>query len=141
MNHTVTSLTKIANELTEWVEALELENEKLKSSLEEQHKTASVAAPAVPIVSDATALETCQALVKAGALTAEQVDLAKEGFLNDPAAAHRTIAGILEAFQKQASVLSEQEVDLSGGQTVDGMQIRKTAQDDCFEVMRKILNT
>ena len=140
MNQTIASLHKTAEELVEWVAALEGENSQLKTCLEEQHKEASQKAPVAPVVSEDVAEETCQALVKAGALTEDQVALVKEGFITDPSAAHRAIIGILDSRSNNTKEAASQEFDLSGGQTVGSSQFRKSAEDECFENMRKILN-
>ncbi len=138
MNQTEQALTKIAEELIDWTDALESENLQLKEQLASQQKQASQAVPVAPVVSEAVANETCQALVSAGALTSDQVDLVKQGFLKDPAAAHRAIVGILNS---RSDITKEaREFDLSGGQTVNSEKLRKTAADTCFDNMRRILN-
>lgn len=124
MDEALDKMTKLANELCDQLEKAEAENKSLKEQLA-QSKTASVA-PTAPVV-DADVVEaTCDALVKAGSITADQVAECKEAFTNDPSAAHRVLVQILNApaQEKTASV----EADLSGGTLVGG--IAKEASDD-----------
>jgi predicted phage gp36 major capsid-like protein len=109
-------MTKLANDLCDQLEKVEAENKSLKEQLA-QVKTASEA-PKDPVVSAEVVQATCDALVKAGSISAEQVEDCKKAFTEDPEAAHRTLVQILNApaQEKTASV----EADLSGGTLVSG---------------------
>ena len=126
MDEALEKMTKLANDLCDQLEKAEAENKSLKEQLDAQTKTAS-AAPAEVLAPSAEAVQaTCDALVKAGRLEQDQVELCKEAFMKDPDAAHRTLVQILNApaQEKTASV----EADLSGGTLVGG--IAKEASDD-----------
>lgn len=116
MDEALEQMTKLANELCDQLEKVEAENKSLKEQLA-QVKTASEA-PAAPVVSAEVVQATCDALVKAGSISAEQVEDCKKAFTEDPEAAHRTLVQILNApaQEKTASV----EADLSGGTLVSG---------------------
>ena len=126
MDEALEKMTKLANELCDQLEKAEAENKSLKAQLS-QAKTAS-AAPVqqAPVASAEAVQATCDALVKAGRLEQDQVELCKEAFMKDPDAAHRTLVQILNApaQEKTASV----EADLSGGTLVGG--IAKEASED-----------
>lgn len=136
MDSNVEKLTKLAEELTDRVDALEKENAQLKA----QAKQASVpvAAPA-PVVSEKVASETCERLVKAGGITQEQVAQTKEAFLKDPEAVHRTLQVVLDGQTQVKQANASETIDLSGGRLVDGDALRKDAQADCLERMSQIL--
>jgi len=116
MDEALEQMTKLANELCDQLEKTEAENKSLKAQLA-QVKTASEA-PKAPVVSAEVVQATCDALVKAGSISAEQVEDCKKAFTEDPEAAHRTLVQILNApaQEKTASV----EADLSGGTLVSG---------------------
>jgi len=117
MDEALEKMTKLANDLCDQLEKAEAENKSLKEQLT-QSKTASAAPANAPVVSADVAQATCDAMVNAGRLTAEQVDLVKKAFMEDPDAIHRAVVEILNApaQEKTASV----EADLSGGTLVSG---------------------
>ena len=114
MDEALEKMTKLANDLCDQLEKAEAENKSLKEQLA-QSKTASEV-PAAPVVSAEVVQETCDALVKAGRLDADQVELCKEAFMKDPDAAHRTIVQLLNAPAQEKTASSE--ADLSGGTLV-----------------------
>lgn len=118
MDEALEKMTKLASELCDKLEAAEAENKSLKEQLE-QVKTASAApADAPAALSDDVVQATCDALVKAGSITTEQVADCKEAFNKDPEAVHRTLVQILNA-PAQTKVASFEE-DVSGGTLVNG---------------------
>lgn len=133
MDSNINELVKLASELTAHVEALETENLQLM----QQQKNASAGVPA-STVSEYTAANTCNKLVRAGLLSEDQTPHVKRAFLLDPEAAHRTISGILDAFasSKTASAVSP---DFTGGRLVDDAGLGKTASEDCIDRMQRIL--
>lgn len=131
-------LAKLAEDLTNRVEFLEKENAELRKSVQE--KTASQQVIKVgPVVSDEVAQATCDALVKAGALTEDQVAETKRAFIEDAEAAHRTICGILDAQAQTKSASDTSDVNLNGGTLVAGSVLSKTAEEDCLDRMQSIL--
>ena len=120
MDEALEKMTKLANGLCDQLEKVEAENELLKTRLAEQLKIASEAEPqqVVKTASADVVQATCDALVKAGSISADQVEDCKKAFIEDPEAAHRTLVEILNApaQEKTASV----EADLSGGTLVSG---------------------
>ena len=116
MDEALDKMTKLANELCDQLEKAEAENKSLKEQLA-QTKTASEVPPA-PVVSAEVAQATCDAMVKAGCLTADQVELVKQAFTTDPDAIHRAVVELLNApaQEKTAAI----EADLSGGTLVGG---------------------
>jgi myo-inositol-1-phosphate synthase len=126
MDETLEKMTKLANDLCDQLEKVEAENQSLKEQLQ-QSKTASAAATA-PVVSADVAQATCDAMVNAGRITAEQVELVKKAFIEDPSAIHRAVVEILNApaQEKTANV----EEDLSGGTLVNGST--KEASSDIY---------
>ena len=135
MDDALEKMTKLANDLCDQLERVEAENKSLKEQLEAQTKTASAAPAAAPVASAEAVQATCEALVKAGRLEADQVDLCKEAFLKDPDAAHRTIVQLLTApaQEKAASV----EEDVSGGTLVNGSAAAES--EDKYAAMFRIL--
>ena len=135
MDDALEKMTKLANDLCDQLERVEAENKSLKEQLEAQTKTASAAPAETPVASAEAVQATCEALVKAGRLEADQVDLCKEAFLKDPDAAHRTIVQLLTApaQEKAASV----EEDVSGGTLVNGSAT--AAPEDKYAEMFRIL--
>ena len=117
MDKALEQMTKLANELCDKLEAAEAENKSLKEQLEQQTKSASEV-PAAPVASEEVVQKTCEALVKAGRLEADQVELCKEAFLKDPDAAHRTIVQLLNAPAQEKTAHVEE--DVSGGKLVTG---------------------
>ena len=116
MDEALDKMTKLANELCDQLEKAEAENKSLKEQLA-QVKTASVAEPAkAPVVSAEVAQATCDAMVKAGCLTADQVELVKQAFTEDPDAIHRAVVELLNAPAQEKTASSE--ADLSGGTLV-----------------------
>lgn len=116
-------MTKLANELCDKLEATEAENKSLKEQLA-QVKTASAAPAEAPTLSEEVVQATCDALVKAGSITAEQVADCKEAFNKDPEAVHRTLVQILNA-PAQTKVAHSEE-DVSGGTLVNGTPAAET---------------
>ena len=133
MDETLEKMTKLANDLCEQLEKVEAEKADLQEQLK-QSKTAS-AAPAAPVVSADVAQATCDALVNAGRITAEQVELVKKAFMEDPSAIHRAAIEILNA-PAQEKKASESE-DVSGG-TLAG--VPKKTDEDPFSLVYKILD-
>lgn len=131
MDEALDKMTKLANELCDKLEAAEAENKSLKEQLA-QTKTAS-AAPA-PCASAEVVQATCDALVKAGRLEADQVELCKEAFLKDPDAAHRTIVQLLNAPAQEKTAHVDE--DVSGGKLVSAAP---AADVDKHAAMFKIL--
>lgn len=137
MDSNVEKLTKLAEELTDRVDALEKENAQLKA----QAKQASVPqVTTAPVVSEQVAADTCDRLLKAGGITQEQVAQTKEAFLKDPEAVHRTLQVILDGQTQMKQANASETVDLSGGRLVDGEALRKDAQADCLDRMSQILS-
>ena len=134
MDEALDKMTKLANELCDQLEKAEAENKSLKEQLA-QSKTASVV-PAAPVVAADVVEATCDALVKAGSITADQVAECKEAFTNDPSAAHRVLVQILNApaQEKTASV----EADLSGGTLVGGVT-KEASEDTKYQSMFETL--
>lgn len=131
MDEALEKMTKLANELCDQLEKAEAENKSLKAQLAAQTKMASEAPKAAPVVSAEVVQATCDALVKAGSISADQVEDCKKAFTEDPDAAHRTLVQILNApaQEKTASV----EADLSGGTLVSGTT-SKEGQDKMASV-------
>ena len=111
-------------------EKVEAENKSLKEQLA-QTKTASVA-PA-PVASAEVVQETCDALLKAGSISEDQVEDCKKAFTEDPEAALRTLTQVLNAPAQVKSASSE--VDLSGGTIVRG-SIGTDSQDKMASVYK-----
>ena len=134
MDEALEQMTKLANELCDQLEKAEAENKSLKEQLA-QTKIASEAPKAAPVVSAEVVQATCDALVKAGSISADQVEDCKKAFTEDPEAAHRTLVQILNApaQEKTASV----EADLSGGTLVSGTT--KQASQDGLDSVLQIL--
>ena len=127
-------MTKLANDLCDQLEKAEAENKSLKEQLA-QVKTAS-AAPAETLAVPADVVDaTCEALVKAGSITADQVAECKEAFTNDPSAAHRVLVQILNAPAQEKTASAEE--DLSGGTLVGG--IDKDASEEKYASMFETL--
>ena len=117
MDEALDKMTKLANELCDQLEKAEAENKSLKEQLE-QVKTASAAPAEVPVVPADVVDATCDALVKAGSITADQVAECKEAFTKDPSAAHRVLVQVLNAPAQEKTAAAE--ADLSGGTLVSG---------------------
>ena len=115
MDETLEKMTKLANDLCDQLEQAEAENKSLKEQLQ-QSKTAAVAT--APVVSADVAQATCDAMVNAGRITAEQVELVKKAFIEDPSAIHRAVVEILNAPAQEKTANAEE--DLSGGTLVNG---------------------
>ena len=130
MDEALEKMTKLANELCDQLEKAEAENKSLREQLAAQTKVASEV-KAAPVVSAEVVQTTCDALVKAGSISADQVEDCKKAFTEDPEAAHRTLVQILNApaQEKTASV----EADLSGGTLVSGTT-SKDGQDKMASV-------
>ena len=128
MDEALEKMTKLANELCDKLEAAEAEN-KLA-----QQKTASETPAAAPCASANVVQATCDALVKAGRLEADQVELCKEAFLKDPDAAHRTIVQLLNAPAQEKTAHVE---DVSGGKLVNGSSA--ATEVDQYAAMFQIL--
>lgn len=124
MDEALNKMTKLAEELCDKLETAEAENKSLREQLA-QVKTASAApAEVAPAVPEDVVQQTCDALVKAGSITADQVDACKEAFLKDPCAAHRVIATILNAPAQEKTAHVEE--DVSGGTLVKGASTTET---------------
>ena len=130
MDETLDKMTKLANDLCDQLEKVEAENKSLKEQLA-QTKTASVA-PA-PVASAEVVQETCDALLKAGSISEDQVEDCKKAFTEDPEAALRTLTQVLNAPAQVKSASSE--VDLSGGTIVRG-SISTDSQDKMASVYK-----
>ena len=133
MDKALEQMTKLANELCDKLEAAETENQSLRAQLA-QTKTASETPAVAPCASAEVVQATCDALVKAGRLEADQVELCKEAFLKDPDAAHRTIVQLLNAPAQEKTAHVEE--DVSGGKLVNGVT---AAPEDKHAAMFKIL--
>lgn len=138
MNSNENPLAKLASDLTDRVEFLEKENAALRKEVQEKTASQQVIKVA-PVVSDEVAQATCDALVKAGALNEDQVELTKKAFLEDAEAAHRTICGILDAHAQSKRASEDNDADLSGGKLVSGTMLSKSAEEDCLDRMQNIL--
>ena len=136
MDKALEQMTKLANELCDKLEAAEAENKSLKDQLAQQTKTASEAPAAAPCASADVVQATCDALVKAGRLEADQVELCKEAFLKDPDAAHRTIVQLLNAPAQEKTAHVEE--DVSGGKLVNGAA--SAAEVDKYAAVFQILS-
>lgn len=133
MDEALEKMTKLANELCDQLEKAEAENKSLKEQLA-QVKTASEA-PKAPVVSAEVVQTTCDALLKAGSISEEQVEDCKKAFTEDPEAAHRTLVQILNAPAQMKSASVEDNV--SGGTLVGGT-VSDTSSDP-FSVVYKTL--
>ena len=139
MNDTIEALTKLANELTDRVDALEKENDALRGTAAQLAKQASEApAPAAeaPKVSDGMVDDTLSALLKVGALNADQLKESRQLLTTDPEAPFRLLRGLLDA-QLQAKTASDESV--SGG-FLAGSASKRDASEDCLDRMIKILD-
>ena len=137
MNPTNDALVKLASELTDRVDELEKENAALR---QQAAQVKQAAAPVTtPVVSEETAAATCDALCKAGALKEEQLKQAKEAYMKDPEAAHRTIQGLLDAMANKKTAAETKDVDLSGGNLVSGKVASRSHEDSCLDRMQAIL--
>ncbi len=137
MHPTNDALVKRATELTDRVAELEKENTQLKQQTA-QVKEAAVPAPA-PQVNAELVDKTCNALLKAGALTEEQLEQTKQAYLTDPDAAHRTIQGLLDALATKKTASEDKTANVTGGSLVSGKVSAPAYEDDCLESMRRIL--
>ena len=117
MDEALEKMTKLASELCDQLEAAEAENKSLREQIT-QIKTASAAPAEAPAVSEEVAQATCDALVKAGSISADQVADCKEAFMKDAAAAHRVLVQLLNEPAQVKSASSEE--DVSGGTLVNG---------------------
>ena len=117
MDEALEKMTKLASDLCDQLEAAEAENKSLKEQLQ-QVKTASAAPAEAPAVPEDVAQATCDALVKAGSISADQVADCKEAFMKDAAAAHRVLVQLLNEPAQVKSASSEE--DVSGGTLVNG---------------------
>ena len=135
MDDALEKMTKLANDLCDQLERVEAENKSLKEQLEAQTKTASAVPPETPVASAEAVQATCEALVKAGRLEADQIDLCKEAFMKDPDAAHRTIVQLLTAPAQEKTAASEE--DVSGGTLVNGSASAES--EDKYAEMFRIL--
>jgi len=135
MDDALEKMTKLANDLCDQLERVEAENKSLKEQLEAQVKTASAAPAETPVASAEAVQATCEALVKAGRLEADQIELCKEAFLKDPDAAHRTIVQLLTAPAQEKTATVEE--DVSGGTLINGSA--STESEDKYAAMFRIL--
>lgn len=117
MDEALEKMTKLANDLCDQLEAAEAENKSLREQLQ-QVKTASAAPAETLVVPEDVAQATCDALVKAGSISADQVADCKEAFMKDAAAAHRVLVQLLNEPAQVKSASSEE--DVSGGTLVNG---------------------
>lgn len=117
MDEALEKMTKLASELCDQLEAAEAENKSLREQIT-QIKTASAAPAEAPAVSEDVAQATCDALVKAGSINADQVADCKEAFMKDAAAAHRVLVKLLNEPAQVKTASSEE--DVSGGTLVNG---------------------
>jgi hypothetical protein len=116
MDENLEKMTKLANDLCDQLEKVEAENKSLKEQLA-QTKTASEV-PAAPVVSAEVVQSTCDALLKAGSISEDQVEDCKKAFTEDPEAVHRAFVQVLNAPAQMKSASAE--TDLSGGTLVSG---------------------
>ena len=117
MDEALEKMTKLASDLCDQLEAAEAENKSLREQLQ-QVKTASAAPAETLVVPEDVAQATCDALVKAGSISEDQVAPCKEAFMKDAAAAHRVLVQILNEPAQVKSASSEE--DVSGGTLVKG---------------------
>lgn len=117
MDEALEKMTKLANDLCDQLEAAEAENKSLREQLQ-QVKIASAAPAETLVVPEDVAQATCDALVKAGSISADQVADCKEAFMKDAAAAHRVLVQLLNEPAQVKSASSEE--DVSGGTLVNG---------------------
>ena len=138
MNNTPENMVKLAEELVDRLAVVEKEN----AALKEQCKLASAAAapkPA-PCVSDSVAQKSCDELVKAGAITQEQVAQTKQAFLTDPEAAHKALCGLLQQLPQIKSAAVEQSNRLYGGTLVNAPASKADVWDELADRMARTLN-
>ena len=117
MDEALEKMTKLASDLCDQLEAAEAENKSLREQLQ-QVKTASAAPAETLVVPEDVVQATCDALVKAGSISADQVADCKEAFMKDAAAAHRVLVQLLNEPAQVKSASSEE--DVSGGTLVNG---------------------
>ena len=135
MAEALEQMTKLANELCDQLEKAEAENKSLREQLE-QNKTASAAPVETPLVPEDVVQQTCDALVKAGSITAEQVPECKEAFTKDPCAAHRVLVKVLTApAQEKTAHVNE---DVSGGTLVNAVVTETAPQQKYAAVFQKL---
>lgn len=136
MDEALEKMTKLANELCDKLEAAEAENKSLKEQLQ-QVKTAA-AEPKTLTASAEAVQATCDALVKAGRIEQEQVELCKQAFKEDPDAAHRTIVQILNAPAQEKQASESEDVDLSGGTLVGSAKKQDDSEDKYASVYKTL---
>lgn len=137
MDPTQDALVKLATELTDRVAELEKENTQLKQQAA-QVKEASAQIPA-PQVTAELVDKTCDALLKAGALTEEQLEQTKQAYLTDPDAAHRTIQGLLDALTHTKTASESSAANVTGGSLVSVKGATAAYEEDCLDKMARIL--
>lgn len=138
MNDTIEALTKLANELTDRVDALERENAELRSRNADMAKQAAETpahAEPSPKVSDGLVDDALSALLKVGALNADQLKESRQILTTDPEAPFRLLTGLLDA-QIQAKTASD---DTLAGGTLAGNALKRGAGEDCLDRMIQIL--
>jgi len=140
MNDTVTALTKLAEDLTSRVDELEKENASLRAELStNQKKQASVQQEAVVTGVPAEVVEaTLNSMLKAGALTEDQLEESRKCLMNDATAPHRVLQHFLDA-QIQAKTASTDSDNLAGGKLSGAIEPKQSAQDACLDRMSRIL--
>ncbi len=136
MNTPYDTLVKLAEELTNRVDSLEQENHQLK--LQSKEASAVVQAKA-SVVDSEVAQATCLSLVKFGALNVDQMGAAKEIFMRDPNAAHRTICSIIDATTQVKNASEATEQNLAGGSLVGGKIEQVPSSGACLARMEAIL--
>lgn len=144
-SETNTALTKLAEELTNRVDALEKENKALRGKLSKaaslleqqlQRKTAAETTRGA-VVSDKVADDTIRALYKAGALEASQLEESRRVLLADAEAPHRILCRLLDG-QTQMKTASTDVDNVSGGRLANN-DIKPDAQGDCLDRMMSTL--
>ena len=138
------AMVKLANELIERLGSLEAENAQLKKANNELRtlsqslsvKTASLNEP-VKQVSQDLLDNTCNELVKCGALKEEQVAESKEILKSEPDAPFKIILSLLDD-RAQIKSASEQ-ASLRGGRLVKIQTPKDADAQACLERMRQTL--
>lgn len=135
---TIAALTELANELTERVDVLEKDNQQLRKAASEQTTQAPAAASA-PQVPEAVIEDTVNAMHKAGAIAASQVEASKQIMSSDPTAAYRVIQRLLDV-QRQVKTAGACDRDsVSGGRLADCSGADDDPQAACLDRMMSIL--
>ena len=135
------SLIKLATELTERVAYLENVNSTLYQNLCNAQSVIAKSAKYSNSASTGTVEATVQALHKAGAVEADQVEASRQKMLSDANAVHRVLQRVLslEAGQQKSASLQKAQATLAGGRIVSN-DTKTDAQADCMQRMINLLN-